>query len=209
MWIVRFILLGLFIAQVGVGSIFLSHRKKYEKLFENGLVNLAIVIVYLLFCILLAGLPSDPEVFTPPVFFVGPEARIGYAIIGLILIGLSVFFWVTVVRQRKVLGGQDVKEGLLTSGLYQYFRHPIYAAIIWMSLGLALALGSWDGVLMFPAISLVNAAEAFFEERYDVGARFSSQYREYRKQTRMFGPLWVWASLAGVLAAVPLVVYLR
>jgi len=202
MWIVRFILLGLFITQVCVGSIFLSRRKQYEKLFENRLVNLAIVVVYLLLCILMTGLPSDPDVFTPPTFFVEPVVRIGYSVIGLVLIGLAVLFWGVAVRQRKALGGQDVKEGLLTSGLYRYFRHPIYASIIWMSLGLALALGTWDGLLMFPAIFLVNAAEAFFEERYDVGVRFSSQYGEYRKRTRMFGPLWVWASLAGVLLAV-------
>jgi protein-S-isoprenylcysteine O-methyltransferase Ste14 len=202
MWIVRFILLGLFITQVCVGSIFLSRRKQYEKLFENRFVNLAIVVVYLLLCILMAGLPSDLDVFSPPAFFVEPVVRIGYSIIGLVLIGLSGLFWGVAVRQRKALGGQDVKEGLLTSGLYQYFRHPIYASITWMCLGLALALGTWDGLLMFPAIFLVNAAEAFFEERYDVGVRFPSPYQEYRKRTRMFGPLWVWASLAGVLFAV-------
>jgi protein-S-isoprenylcysteine O-methyltransferase Ste14 len=166
------------------------------------------VVVYLLLCILMAGLPSDPDVFTPPAVFVEPDVRIGYSAIGLVLIGLSVLFWVVAVGQRKALGGQDVKEGLLTSGLYRYFRHPIYASIIWMCLGLALTLGTWDGLLMFPAIFLVNAAEAFFEERYDVGVRFPSLYREYRKRTRMFGPLWVWASLAGALLAVPLVSYL-
>jgi protein-S-isoprenylcysteine O-methyltransferase Ste14 len=208
MWIIRFILLGLFITQVCVGSIFLSRRKQHEKLFENRFVNLAIVIVYLLLCILIAGLPSDPNVFTLPAFFVKPDVRIGYFVVGLVLIGLSVLFWAVAVRQRKALGGQDVKEGLLTSGLYRYFRHPLYASIIWMSLGLALVLGTWDGLLMFPAIFLVNAAEAFFEERCDVGVRFPSQYQGYRKRTRMFGPLWVWASLAGVLFAVAWVLYL-
>jgi protein-S-isoprenylcysteine O-methyltransferase Ste14 len=77
-----------------------------------------------------------------------------------------------------------------------------------MCLGLALALVTWDGLLMFPAIFLVNAAEAFFEERYDVGVRFPSQYREYRKQTGMFGPVWMWISLVVVVAVVPLASYL-
>jgi hypothetical protein len=42
-------------------------------------------------------------------------------------------------------------------------------------------------------------------ECHDVGVRFASQYQEYRKQTRMFGPVWVWASLAGVLLGVAMV----
>jgi protein-S-isoprenylcysteine O-methyltransferase Ste14 len=208
MWIVRFILLGLSVVQVCVLGFFLGRRKEFGRLFENRAVNLAVVVVYLLLCLLMAGLPSDPDVFTPPAFFEKPGARSGYSVIGLALIGLAILFWVVALRQRKALGGQDVKEGLLTSGLYRYFRHPIYASILWMCLGLALALGTWDGLLMFPAIFLVNGAEAFCEERFDVGVRFSSPYREYRKRTRMFGPLLVWISLAVVLLGVTLAPYL-
>lgn len=209
MWIVRFILLGLLIAQVAGCGIFMSRCKQYEELFENRLVNLAVVVVYQLLTLLITGLPSDPNVFTPPAFWVRPDVRMAYSVVGLLLIGLAVLFWIVAFRQRKALGGQDVKEGLLTSGLYRSFRHPIYVSTIWVSLGWALALATWDGLLMVPAIFLVNGAEAFLEERCDVGVRFSAQYREYRKQTRMFGPSWVWISLAGVLAAVPLVLYLR
>jgi protein-S-isoprenylcysteine O-methyltransferase Ste14 len=161
------------------------------------------VIVYCLLCVSLAGLPSDPDVLAPLAFFTEPPVRTGYSVIGLILIGISVLMWIAALRQRKALGGQDVKSGLLTSGLYRHVRHPIYTAMVWVSLGLALALGSWDGLLMIPAVFLVNAAEAFLEERYDVGVQFPSQYAEYRKQARMFGPLWVWMSLAVVLVAVP------
>lgn len=209
MWIMRFIFLGLLIAQVAGCGIFMSRRKQYEGLFENRLVNLAIVVMYQLLTLLIAGLPSDPDVFTPPAFWVRPDVRTAYSVVGILLIGLAALFWIAAVRQRKALGGQDVKEGLLTSSLYRSFRHPTYVSTIWISLGWALVLGTWDGLLMVPAIFLVNAAEAFLEERCDVGLRFSSQYREYRKQTRMFGSPRVWISLAGVLAAVPLVLYLR
>jgi protein-S-isoprenylcysteine O-methyltransferase Ste14 len=204
MWIVRFILLGVFVAQVLAGGFFMTRRRKYPGLFESRVVNLAIVIVYCLLCGLLAGLPSASDGLPPPAFFSDEAVRKGYTAIGLILIGISVFIWIVAIHQRKALGGQDVKTGLLTSGLYRYFRHPIYAAIVWMSLGLALVLGTWDGLLMIPVIFLVNAGEAFLEERCDVGVRFSAQYGEYRKQTRMFGPVWVWGSLAAVLAVIPL-----
>jgi hypothetical protein len=35
--------------------------------------------------------------------------------------------------------------------------------------------------------------------------RFKEEYEEYRKQTRMFGPVWFWLSLC-VLVLAPLVV---
>ena len=69
-----------------------------------------------------------------------------------------------------------------------------------MSLGLALASVNWEGLLMVPAVFLVNVVQAVIEERYDVGVRFRSQYKAYRKKTRMFGPLWCWLILGGVLA---------
>jgi protein-S-isoprenylcysteine O-methyltransferase Ste14 len=54
---------------------------------------------------------------------------------------------------------------------------------------------------MIPAVLLVNLLEASFEERYDIGARYPAEYAEFKKRTRMFGPLWVWATIAGVLIA--------
>ena len=204
MWIVRFILLGLFVAQVLIGGFFMTRRRKYPGLFENRVVNLSIVVVYCLLCVLLAGLPSDPNVLTPPAFLAEPAVRMVYSVSGVILIGTAIVIWIVAVHQRKALGGQDVKAGLLTTGLYGFFRHPIYAAIVWGCLGVALLLGTWDGLLMIPFVLLLNAAEAFLEERCDVGVRFSGEYKEYRKRTGMFGPLWIWVSLAVVLVLIPL-----
>jgi protein-S-isoprenylcysteine O-methyltransferase Ste14 len=71
---------------------------------------------------------------------------------------------------------------------------------VMVSFGLALALGTWDGLLMVPLVWLVNAAEASIEEIFDIGARFPAQYAEYRKQTGMFGPVSLWAALLVFLA---------
>ena len=208
MWTVRFALLGSSIAFVACGGYLLKHRRRYEKLLENGVVNLTLVAVYNLLCYLMAGLPSDSSTIPPPAFLANPRVRTGFSVIGQVLIGVAVCILVIAVRRRKALGGQDVKEGLLTSGIYRYFRHPIYTGIAWMSLGLALAPVNWDGLLMFPAVLLVNAAQAVIEERYDVGVRFQSQYQEYRKRTRMLGPVWCWLAIAGGLVAVAGVPYL-
>lgn len=199
MWIIRLVLVGLLAVYVSVSGYLLKHRSKYERLLENRAVNVVIVVAYNLLCYLMVGLPSDPSVFPPPAFLAHPIVRVGFSVVGQILIVLAASLLVIALRQRKALGAQDVKEGLLTSGIYRYFRHPIYAGIVWMSLGLALAPMNWDGLLTFPAVLLMNAAQAVSEETYDVGLRFRYQYQAYRKQTRMFGPTWCWMALGGVL----------
>jgi protein-S-isoprenylcysteine O-methyltransferase Ste14 len=208
MWIVRFVLLGLLAAYVGVSGYFLRHRDRHRRLLENGLVNLALVLLYNCLCYLIVGLPADQNVLSLPVFFTHSTARTGLSIVGQVLIVAAVLMLVIAVMRRKALGGQDVKEGLLTSGVYRYFRHPIYTGIVWISLGLPLTTQNLDGLLMFPGVLLANVAQATAEETWDVGARFQAEYEEYRKQTRMLGPVWFWVALIGILLALVGVPYL-
>jgi protein-S-isoprenylcysteine O-methyltransferase Ste14 len=202
MWIVRLILLAIMIAMVAAFGSILKRRRENDRFLENRPVNILGVIVYNLACYLLTGLPSDPTVFSPPDFITQTGARIGLLIIGLALIALSLGVCLTAVRQRKTVGGENVKAGLLTSGVYRFARHPIYAGIIGVSIGVALVFGTWDGMLMIPAVILLNATEALIEERCDIGLRFVAEYAEYRKHTRMFGPIWFWGLLAGILVVI-------
>ena len=199
MWTIRFILLGLLMAFLISSSYFLSRRQKYQEFLENRIFNLALVFLYNLLCYLLTGLPSEPHVFSPLNFFSHPTLPQGFFIIGLSIIVAAVCLMGMAVRQRKTLGAQNVKEGLLVSGVYRYFRHPLYAGVILASLGVALVTSSRDGLLMVPMVFLINTAQALIEERFDIGRRFSLQYQEYRKRTGMFGPLWAWIILVGGL----------
>lgn len=199
MWIVRIVLAVITFSLILAFGNVLKRRRENDRLLENRPVNLLGVIIYNLACYLMAGLPSDPNVFSPPAFLADSGVRTGFLIVGLGLIAFSLGVLLIVVRQRKTVGVENVKEGLLTTGVYRYARHPIYMGIVVMSLGIALIFGTWDGLLMFPAILLLNGAEAWIEERYDIGARFPDEYREYRKQTRMFGPIWFWGNLAVIL----------
>lgn len=204
MWIVRFVLLGFMIVAVSVSVYLMSHRQKYQGILENRVFNVVFVVVYNLLCYLMAGLPSDPSVISPPGFWAHPTVRTWFSIIGFVTIGAGLLVAGISVRQRKTVGGENVKEGLLTSGVYHYFRHPIYAGIIGISLGVALVASSWDGLLMLPAVIALNIVEAVIEERCDIGKRFPSQYQEYRKRTRLLGPIWGWAALLGLIFAVTL-----
>jgi protein-S-isoprenylcysteine O-methyltransferase Ste14 len=195
MWTVRLILLAVLVLSVSAFAYFMRRRQESEALLENRPINLIGVILYNLACYCLAGLPSDPTVFTAPRFFGNTGARTGFLIVGVMLILLGAAIFSISVRQRKTVGGENVKEGLLTTGIYSFARHPIYAGITSVAFGLALALGTWDGLLMVPIIWLVNTAEGVIEELVDIGRRFPAEYAEYRKQTGMFGPVSLWAAL--------------
>jgi protein-S-isoprenylcysteine O-methyltransferase Ste14 len=134
-----------------------------------------------------------------PIWLQHTSVCVGFPVIGLLLICAGAFLGFAAFKQRKVIGVQSVAEGLLTSGRYRYFRHPINTSILWVILGLPLAMRNPDGLLMFPAIFVIFFVGTIFEENNDMCLRFPEQYRAYRKTTRMFGPIWLWSILAALL----------
>lgn len=199
MWAIRFTMLAVLGVMVGVFGYLLKNRKKYERVLEDRIVNLGLVIAYQLFCYLMVVLPSAKNGIFSTTFLLDPLVRFGFTVMGCVLICSGIVLSAVTVSQRKTLGGQDVKEGLITSGAYRYFRHPIYTGTIWISLGLALVMKNPDGLLMFPAVLGINMAEAILEERYDMGVRFREQYQAYKQTTRMFGPIWLWSILVVII----------
>lgn len=199
MWIIRFILLGVLGAWNSIGSYLYRHHTRYERLFENRVYNIAAVIVWNCLCYLIVGLPPAGGWNFRPDWLAYRSVRIGFPVIGLLLICAGALIGFATLEQRKVIGNQAVKEGLLTLGCYRYFRHPIYTGIIWISLGLPLMMRNPDGLLMFPAIFVIHFVAAVIEERYDMCVRFREQYKTYRQTTRMFGPIWLWSVLIVII----------
>lgn len=195
MWTARLILLGGLVAMTSTDFYMLRRRRKRERLIESWVFNILGVVAYNACCYLIAALPPAGGWDDRPVWLAHPGVRVGFAAVGSVLICLGIVLFFISVRQRKVLGLQDVRAGLLTSGAYRYFRHPIYAGILWVSLGLALVTCNPDGLLMFPALLGIFIAQALIEEKYDMGVRFHEQYRDYRHTARMFGPTWLWGTI--------------
>jgi protein-S-isoprenylcysteine O-methyltransferase Ste14 len=195
MWTVRLILLGGLVAMTSIDFYMLPRRKKHQWLIENRVFNALGVVAYNACCYLMAVLPPAGGWDRRPAWLMHPGVHIGFVVVGSALICFGVVLFLISVRQRKVLGLQDVQTGLLTSGAYRYFRHPIYAGILWVSLGLALLTRNPDGLLMFPALLGVFVAQALIEEKYDMAVRFHEQYRDYRHTARMFGPAWLWSTI--------------
>lgn len=56
-------------------------------------------------------------------------------------------------------------QKVITTGLYQYVRHPMYAGGLFMFLGVPLLLGSWYGLLLFLLFLPALLVRTVLEER--------------------------------------------
>jgi len=199
MWTIRFIMIGMLGAMVCVCWHLLKHRSRYEGLLENKFFNIMLVIVYNCLSYLIVVLPPAGGWNSRPDWMEYRIFRIGFAVTGSVLICAGIVLFRITLKQRKAIGAQDVHEGLITSGAYRYFRHPIYTGIIWVCLGLALVARNPDGLLTLPALFVINLAQAMSEERNDMSVRFRRQYQAYRQTTRMFGPIWLWSVVVVII----------
>jgi len=203
-WFVRLVLITALCIYLVVSRTMLRNREKYHKVLESGPLNIIFVVVYNALCYLAVGIHSDPNVIPEPRIFGHSFVADWYAVLGQLLVLASVFLLMYTVFKRHAIGGQDTGK-LFTSGIYSFSRHPVYLGIIFISLGIAIVRTNFDGMLVLPAVFFANFIQAKLEETYDVGVRFKEEYKHYRKQTRMFCPLWLWM-LIGVLLLTPLVV---
>jgi protein-S-isoprenylcysteine O-methyltransferase Ste14 len=78
------------------------------------------------------------------------------------------------------------KQELVTTGIYAYIRHPIYAGVFLMYIGSELVSGSYL-VISFLAFFFIFSVQAKREEKILL-AHFGEQYRGYMKKTKMLIP---------------------
>ena len=109
---------------------------------------------------------------------------------GLIFAGDLLFIW-----SHKALGSNwspilEIRKGhtLVTDGPYRFIRHPMYAAIFLIGIGVSLLSANWIVALsyMMPTASLylVRVSD---EEEMMIG-QFGDEYREYMRRTGRLTP---------------------
>ena len=112
-------------------------------------------------------------------------------IVSWIFLGASLFMLfhgiVLLVKKGKPEGQFERTTELVTSGVYRFIRHPMYASLVYLTIGIVLKNPSLP-VLVLGLFSLAAAyATARLEEK-DTLAKFGPSYAEYMKGTRMFVP---------------------
>ena len=208
-WLIRFaVIAALFIYLLGSRTL-LRNRKQYRAVLESGPLNTLFVVIYNALCYLAVGIRSDPNVVVKPWIFDEVFVTNWYMVLGQILIVVSAGILIYAVIKRRAIGGQDTEGRLFTSGIYGFSRHPIYFGIVLIALGLSILRVNFDGMLVFPIVFVANFLQARLEEKYDVGERFKDEYDRYKKQTRMFGPVWFWIIMLILLMAPVVLVLVR
>lgn len=123
------------------------------------------------------------------------NASVDMQLIGLFLIVIGVSISITA---RKELGTNwahayeyqvKQRQELVTTGIYSYIRHPIYAGLIFAIIGGEMVARSY---LIFVVILFIIGLyhQAKLEEKFLL-SHFGEHYKTYMKRTKMFIPyLW-------------------
>lgn len=91
-------------------------------------------------------------------------------VVGVILLLVSFYLFFLTFRENPYLSSavrvqKERGQKVISTGPYNYVRHPMYAAVIPFAAGTALLLGSWYGLLMGVVFTFALAFRAVQEER--------------------------------------------
>ncbi len=122
-------------------------------------------------------------------------ANVFMQIIGFLLVAIGVS---VSLSARKTLGSNwahaaefqiKKKQELVTSGVYTYIRHPIYAGLMLAFIGGELVVQSYYALAILPVIA-GGLYQAKLEEKLLI-SHFGDAYKKYMKGSKMFIPyLW-------------------
>ncbi|MCI4362922.1 MAG: isoprenylcysteine carboxylmethyltransferase family protein [Thermoplasmata archaeon] len=116
-----------------------------------------------------------------------------YLGMGITFLGIAVRQWAIAVLGRYFSTSVRVLEDhrVVRSGPYRLVRHPSYTGVLLSIVGLGIAGGSWEGVVLLLGVSgLVFGYRIRVEERL-LEARLGEEYRAYERQTKRILPYLV------------------
>lgn len=154
--------------------------EKHLPIFGVGPYLISTIALITLFALALNYLKIIPTYTINPIkpFFV---------IIGTILIIIGIVFWLLAVIKSKI--GKSIRNNdLITTGIYGYVRHPIYATFLYIFTGIIVVYGN---ILLFIlplifwallTITMKKTEEAWLMDLY------GDDYINYSKKVNRFIP---------------------
>ena len=100
---------------------------------------------------------------------------------------LAILGFYTLKSKGKPEGDFEDTTELITSGVYRFIRHPLYASLLWFGLGAFLKDPSILAGLLIGSLAVGVFLTARIEERHNLD-RFGEEYREYSRRTKRFVP---------------------
>ncbi len=92
-------------------------------------------------------------------------------------------------REDETLLEFEKTSTLVTSGIYRYIRHPLYASLLFLAWGAFLKDVSWSSIFLTTTATLCLGAAAKADEA-ECSRYFGLPYQEYMLRTKMFIPFF-------------------
>lgn len=112
-------------------------------------------------------------------------------------IGIIVYFVgaIVVLRSRTQLGrygdgipGLKEDHHLLTEGIYDYIRHPLYSGGMLGRIGLGLSFRGYLGAIVFVLVYFIIFRKRMEIEEQSLISEFGEEYEEYMRRTKRLFP---------------------
>ena len=139
-------------------------------------------------------------VLNAPYWFVRPFGVPQLASWLLLSVSVVLIVWSSLLLRRfgqpRPISGEspmfelENTERLVTTGIYRYIRHPMYASLLFLAWGVLLKSISIGTVVLAGIATIALMATAKAEEAED-RVRFGQAYGEYMKRTHRFVPFLV------------------
>ena len=101
----------------------------------------------------------------------------------IIVFSFLAIFWVVKTNSWAASNIRvEAEQKVIDTGPYAYIRHPMYAAAIWLFVGMPLALGSWWSIALLVALLRVLLWRLLDEER--ILARDLPGYTDYMRRVK-------------------------
>ncbi|GAA0410961.1 isoprenylcysteine carboxylmethyltransferase family protein [Cocleimonas flava] len=110
--------------------------------------------------------------------------------IGLVIIVIAVSFdvWSLLLFLKKKTTPNPMKpentSGIVTKGLYQYSRNPMYLGMLIILFGFGIWLGSLSPFIMLPAFYWVITEMQIKPEERMLEQKFTNEYLDYKNRVR-------------------------
>jgi len=117
--------------------------------------------------------------------FLWSAVPISIVLIGDLLVVLGFAVMYRVFRENSYAAATvqvEAEQRVISTGPYARVRHPMYSGALLLFFGTPLALGSWWGLILFPAGVAILIARLSDEERFLL--RNLAGYDDYRRRVR-------------------------
>jgi protein-S-isoprenylcysteine O-methyltransferase Ste14 len=113
-----------------------------------------------------------------------PATAVAGAVVAALGLALNFAGVAAVIRHRTTIVPHHPVATLLTGGAYRLSRNPMYTGLAIAYLGLALLLGSWWPLALWPLVIVATRQLVIRPEEQYLTRRFGKTYTDYQSRVR-------------------------